>query len=257
MTDQPDHHLSKDGSSTLYSNQFDQYYHNPNGAISESRHVFFDAPGLSDHLLSEPEEVSILEVGFGTGLNFFLLASEYLEKDLYFPVHFYSVEAFPISAELSSKLNYARELTKEINSSQIRSIFSDLDNGMNTIRLFTDKELYLHLFVGYFRDFPDIDHTIDFIFHDAFSPEVNQELWQPETFSRLRSFSSPDTILSTYCAASKARAAMAKAGWYVSRAPGALGKREMTLASLNPYQLQHKRVNEQRLVERFDAGDFK
>jgi len=47
------------------------------------------------------------------------------------------------------------------------------------------------------------------------------------------------------------------AGWKISRAPGALGKREMTLASLDEKNLDgFKRVNEQRLIERYHQGDF-
>lgn len=258
MTDQPDHHLSKDGSSTLYSNQFSQFYHNPNGAVSESRHVFFEAAGLNDFLRSEPESCTVFEVGFGTGLNFFLLAEEYLKNSYSLPVHFYSVEAYPVSPDLSSKFNYDDLLAVDLDQNMISSVFSSLNKGMNTIQLFPEKDLYLHLFYGFFDDLTSIGHPVNFIFHDPFSPEVNEELWQPETFSKLSSFSTSDAVLSTYCAASKARAAMAKAGWFVSRALGALGKREMTVASLDPEKLtSYKRVNEQRLIERFDAGDFK
>ena len=50
---------------------------------------------------------------------------------------------------------------------------------------------------------------------------------------------------------------MAKASWFVAKTKGALGKREMTVASLNEKKLIHlKRVNELRLIERFDNGDF-
>lgn len=64
------HHITKDGSSTLYSDVFEQYYHNPNGAVSESRHVFFETPGLVDQLQMADAQLSIFEMGFGTGLNF-------------------------------------------------------------------------------------------------------------------------------------------------------------------------------------------
>ena len=102
-----------------------------------------------------------------------------------------------------------------------------------------------------------VNHKIDFIFHDAFSPEANEELWTLDVFEKLASVSSSNAVLSTYCAASSARAAMAVAGWKIAKAPGALGKREMTVASLNGEKLEaFKRVNEKRLVERFQAGDF-
>lgn len=65
-------HLCKDGSHTLYSGRFRQYYHNPNGALSESRHVFFDTPGwLADYDGERP--FHLFEMGFGTGLNLLIL----------------------------------------------------------------------------------------------------------------------------------------------------------------------------------------
>ncbi len=39
---------TRDGSHTVYSPQFDQHYHNPNGAVAESRYVFFKQNGLSE-----------------------------------------------------------------------------------------------------------------------------------------------------------------------------------------------------------------
>ncbi|MFO7884188.1 MAG: MnmC family methyltransferase, partial [Desulfobacteraceae bacterium] len=75
--------------------------------------------------------------------------------------------------------------------------------------------------------------------------------------SEIASASAKDAVLTTYSAATSARAAMAVAGWYIARAPGALGKREMTVASKNPDKLSHlKRVDEERLARRFHDGDF-
>lgn len=76
-------------------------------------------------------------------------------------------------------------------------------------------------------------------------------------FQKLKKWSNPNALISTYCAASKARGAMAWPGWKVTRAQGALGKREMTLASLTSKPLAHlKRVNEERLAQRYEEGDF-
>jgi tRNA U34 5-methylaminomethyl-2-thiouridine-forming methyltransferase MnmC len=86
---------------------------------------------------------------------------------------------------------------------------------------------------------------------------VNEELWTVETFEKLITYANKNAVLSTYCAASKARASMAVAGWKLAKAQGALGKREMTIASLSEEKiLRFKRVNEERLVQRFKSGDF-
>lgn len=257
MTKAPEHHISKDGSSTLYSSQFGQFYHNPNGAVSESKHIFFETSGLTKALNPDTESLTIFEVGFGTGLNFLLLIDQYLSKKLSFPVHFYSVEAFPIDNDTAALFNFENFLESEKVRESMPKVFSGLKPGMNTITPIESENIHLHLFYGPFQELGSIEHQIDFIFHDPFSPEVNEELWTVDTFLKLKSFSIMNTVLATYCAASKARATMASAGWFISKAPGALGKREMTLGSLNEEKLSaFKRVNEKRLIERLNNGEF-
>lgn len=250
-----------DGSTSLYSPKFDQLYHNPHGAVTESRHVFFQTNGLLK-ALKEKQFVNIFEVGFGTGLNL-LLTLEYLrENNLETDVNFYSLEAYPIDAEVTEDFEFSGEPGLRKSLLILRSILQDLTPGMNRIKL--TENLSLHLWFGFFEDLFEVHeestlirHKIDFILQDAFSPEVNEELWTPGVFKNLASISNDDAVLSTYCAASSARAAMAVAGWKVARAPGALGKREMTLASLDSDKLEDfKRVNEKRLAERFENRDF-
>jgi len=250
-----------DGSTSLYSPKFDQLYHNPNGAVAESRHVFFETNGLVK-ALEKRSSLHIFEVGFGTGLNL-LLTLDYLRKlNLDTEIAYYSVEAFPVDADMTEDFEFADEPGLQNSLPMLRTVLQDIYPGMNRIQL-TDQ-LSLHFWFGFFNDLfdeheksPIINHKMDFIFQDAFSPEVNEELWTPEVFEKLASISNDDAVLSTYCAASAARAAMAVAGWKIARAQGALGKREMTLASLDEDKLKDfKRVNEKRLAERFEKGDF-
>lgn len=250
-----------DGSTSLYSPKFDQLYHNPHGAVSESRHVFFKTNGLYK-ALREQSSVNIFEVGFGTGLNLLLVLDYLKEKNLETNVLFYSVEAFPIDADLTEDFEFKNEPGLRKSLLILRSILQDLTPGMNRVEI--TSNLSIHLYFGSFDDLFEeheksslFEDKMDFILHDAFSPEVNEELWTPNVFQKLSDVSKNDAVLATYCAASSARAAMAVAGWKVARAPGAVGKREMTLASLDTDKLEDfKRVNEARLAERFEEGDF-
>lgn len=250
--------ITKDGSTTLYSERFDQHYHNPNGAVAESRHVFFETPGLPA-FLTENKTINIYEVGFGSGLNLILLM-DYLEKTNQ-PVkaNFYSIEAFPVDAKTVIQFDFGDTLSYLKPKERLSVIFSNLRPGLNTFSL--NNHINLHLYLSLFDDLTENDfesvEPIDFVFHDAFSPDVNPDLWKPDVFKRLKSLCRPEAILSTYCAASSARAAMAVAGWYSARAQGALGKREMTVASTHQGKLESfKKVNHQRLAERYRRGDF-
>jgi len=254
-----------DGSDTLISKSFDQPYHSLSGAVAESRYVYFESTGL-DQALSNGTDLNILEIGFGTGMNL-VLQLDYLRKsDHQSTVNFFSVEAFPIDSETASKIDFGDSLSHLEYNQMLSDVFADLSPGVN--RFDIRPNLTLYLFVGTFEEFsrlpepksgssiPD-DLRFDFVLHDPFSPDSNPAGWTPELFSAIAKVCHPDAMLSTYSAATSARAAMASAGWSVARAPGALGKREMTVASKNPARLSHlKRVNEKRLVERFEDGDF-
>ena len=250
----PDLQITGDGSHTLYSHQFQQHYHNPGGSVAESRHLFFEKNGL-EQKMPGAEKLTILETGFGTGLNFMLLADEYLESGSRADIAYHSVEAFPIQPELAESLNYNKFLSHPGIVDQLISIFSSCTPGIN--RFTPVENIELSLFVGSFDDFDTSGIRADYIFHDPFSPDVNPELWSGETFRKLINAASEHAILTTYCAASSARGAMAWAGWYVSRVEGALGKREMTVASPSAEPLGHlERVNEQHLARRYEEGDF-
>lgn len=188
-----------------------------------------------------------------------LLLLETLEKVSYSgTITYLSVEAYPIAVETVPKLQFGAESGLDKYKTLLERIFRESKPGLNRFDLGQNRTLLLY--IGQFDHLFEqetITETFQFIFHDPFSPEVNAELWTPDIFQKLRSISSPNALLSTYCAASSARAAMAVAGWFVAKNRGALGKREMTLASPNTDRLSEwKHVNEKRLIERFQKGDF-
>lgn len=250
---------TRDGSHTVFSQSFRQHYHNPNGAIAESRHVFFKTSGILESL-KKGEPICLFESGFGTGLNFLLLL-EYRERlHSKSKIHYTAVEKNPIPFSTAKKLNYPEFLQTYHSEKLFESIFDAAGQKSGLIPFEISKLFTLHLFIGLFEDLPPAipKNPVNYIFHDPFSPDVNPELWSVPVFQKLKSMSRDDVRMVTYGAASKARAAMAEAGWYVVRAPGALGKREMTVAALDPEELKNpgwKRVNEKRLSERFFGSD--
>jgi tRNA U34 5-methylaminomethyl-2-thiouridine-forming methyltransferase MnmC len=246
--------LTRDGSHTVYSPQFDQHYHNPNGAIAESRYVFFEQSGLLEALTNQ-QQITILEVGFGTGLNLLVLLDYYLQQESTAQIDYYSIEGFPLAPETASEFNYNEQLTHPQNSLDIADILGNLSKGMNDFAI-TDT-VSAHIFYGMFDDFEPGNINADYLFHDAFSPGANPELWTRETFTKLKNWSAREAILTTYSAASKAQGALASAGWKVAKTTGALGKREMIVASPAADHLAElNRIDEERYARRYKQGDF-
>jgi len=249
---------TKDGSHTLYSEVAGQFYHNPNGAVDESKHVFFEHGGVYA-ALRENRPIHIFEMGFGTGLNLLLLDDALSAHPNHTaPVTFTSVEAFPISAETAASLNYGQFLTHPERMGALASVFAGLVPGWNSVSW--PGRIEVRVWVGDGMEAhamrPDVQPYTHF-FHDPFSIEASPELWSEAMFASLHATAAPDALLATYGAASKARAMMAAGGWFVARAPGALGKREMTLAAPTVARLAgYIRVDEERLVRRLRNGEF-
>src|SRR5690606_17472982 len=97
--------LTEDGSATIHLEEWNESYHSKHGAVQEAYHVFI-RNGLD--FFKENSEVSILEIGFGTGLNAlisFLEISETHQK-----INYTGIEKFPVLEEEFRKLNYPKAL---------------------------------------------------------------------------------------------------------------------------------------------------
>jgi tRNA U34 5-methylaminomethyl-2-thiouridine-forming methyltransferase MnmC len=219
--------VCRDGSHTVFSEQFGQFFHNPNGAVAESWHIFFDQSDLRARLMAH-EHVRILEIGFGTGLNLLLLCELMAQVGSRSEVLFQSVEAWPVSPDIVSQFNYSEFLSRFDGASRLVGIFEQLGSGPVDTEFTEQVRIRVHR--GLFESMSPVETGFQYVFHDAFSPGVNPELWTTEVFERIRSWCADSAWLTTYCAATRARNAMRDAGWSVNKAPGALGKREMTIA---------------------------
>jgi len=109
---------TSDGSKTIQIEDWDEQYHSIHGAIQESQHVFIKT-GLHHFLkLYQPNHLSILEIGFGTGLNAFLTALEAQTHKL--KIQYEGVEAYPVLEEELLQLNYAPLIAALINRTFLR-----------------------------------------------------------------------------------------------------------------------------------------
>lgn len=210
--------LTADGSHTLFIPEMDEHYHSVNGAVQESRHVFIEA-GL--HRL-EREEITILEIGFGTGLNAFLTlldAEAHQQK-----IHYYSVELYPLDIDVIESLNYG-----EIICGGRKDVFRALHGAKWNTSVRVTEFFELHKIQGD-SNTCGLPEQIDLIYFDAFAPDKQPEMWNQEIFNRLYAHTTEGGLLMTYCAKGVVRRMMKEAGYSVERIPGPPGKREMLRA---------------------------
>lgn len=210
--------LTADGSHTLFVPHLNEHYHSVNGAIQEANHVFLDA-GLHE---CRKNEVTVFEVGLGTGLNA-LLTALYAEKYQKI-IKYTSIEAFPLSLDIIEKLNYASiEDTSLYHKLHEVEWESEQDISENFILTKIEAD-----FTSF--DFSKLENQIDVIYFDAFAPDIQGAMWSQSIFDAMYSICKPDGILTTYCAKGVVRRSMQAAGFAVERIPGPPGKREMLRA---------------------------
>lgn len=209
---------TRDGSHTLYVPHLDEHYHSTYGAITESRHVFLDA-GLLRRM--EGPEVSVLEIGFGTGLN--ALLTFITARDKQVKVTYHALEKFPVDLVLVEQLNYASLLPRVPDA---ESLFASIHRASWNETTILHPFFYLHKIRDDLADFQP-EFKYDLIFFDAFAPEKQPEMWTQDIFNRLYKNLRPDGIITTYCVKGTVKRMLKTAGFRIEKLPGPPGKREM------------------------------
>ena len=214
--------ITDDGSTTIRIPDWDENYHSTHGAIQEAKHVFIKN-GLN--LFQKQDSISILEIGFGTGLNAFITFLETLTKD---KVNYVGIEAYPISEEEIAQMNYVSELEAEK--------YQDVFNKMHSCDWESQQKITDNFTLTkrkqFFQDIEDKEQY-DLIYFDAFGFPLQPELWSEAIFKKMYDALLPKGTLVTYACRSSIKNAMLSVGFSIEKLPGAPGKREMLRATKN------------------------
>ncbi len=212
--------ITEDGSTTIRIPEWNENYHSTHGAIQEAKHVFIKN-GLD--LFQDQKKISILEIGFGTGLNSFITFLETKQKE---QVNYVGVEAYPVVAEEVKQMNYASEL----NALKDQSIFELMHTCDWEIEKSLTSNFNLTKKKQFFQDITD-ENCYNLIYFDAFGFPLQPELWSEVIFQKMYDALLSNGVLVTYACRTSIRKAMLTAGFSVEKLPGAPGKREMLRAT--------------------------
>lgn len=212
--------LTRDGSSSIFMPELNETYHSRFGAIQEAKHVFIKN-GLS---LFDDKSVSILEIGFGTGLNTFITFLEAQKSKQ--KIDYVGIEAYPVELEIIEQLNYVSEL----DAIQYQDFFdviheSNWEEQISLASNFSLKKRKQKI------ETIDDEEKYNLIYFDAFGFDVQPELWNEVIFQKMYNALLPNGVLVTYACRTSIKNAMLSAGFVVQKLPGAPGKREMLRAT--------------------------
>ena len=216
-------YLTDDGSHSIISEQFNESYHSRHGALKESIHVFINA-GLK--AFNAKSEISILEVGLGTGLNAWLTNIESRKQDKI--IKYTGLEPYPITTEIAESLNYPNVLFEQ-DIDMHRKCFLKLHETEWDETMVLDENFHFTKIKTTLSDFSP-DHKFDIVYFDAFAPNAQPELWTEEVFQKLFHLMAPGGIMVTYCAKGTVKRSLKAIGFTVETLEGPPGKREMTRA---------------------------
>ncbi|WP_426668354.1 tRNA (5-methylaminomethyl-2-thiouridine)(34)-methyltransferase MnmD [Mucilaginibacter sp. McL0603] len=223
-----------DGSKTIYNSEVGENYHSRHGALQESRHVFLKS-GLQyflEYKLKvspstgggdlEGAEVSVLEVGLGTGLNF-LLSADYC-TDNKVNLNYTGIEAYPLTNELISQTGYDQYVSASVWDSFINEYPGSLKHPVkiNTYCQLQTAHCKLTNFTT--------NSQYDVIYFDAFASARQPEMWDEDAITHTIHFLKPGGIFVTYAITGNLKRTLKSLGLKIEKAPGAPGKREMLRA---------------------------
>jgi tRNA U34 5-methylaminomethyl-2-thiouridine-forming methyltransferase MnmC len=210
-----------DGSHSLYRADIDETYHSRHGALQESRYVFIEK-GLH-HVIQRQTQLSILEVGFGTGLNAWLTWKEARAHGL--AIHYTGLEPNVLSADILHQFAF-NDWTEEE-----RAMFQSLHAAGWDEVVPMDEVMLLEKRQEKVQQLDPDPERFDLVYYDAFGPRAQQEMWHDAVFRRLYATMMPGGILVTYCAKGQVRRDLEAIGFAVERLEGPPGKREMLRAT--------------------------
>ena len=210
---------TSDGSKTIHIPEWNEQYHSKHGAIQEAYHVFIKH-GLD---LFQNQNISILEIGFGTGLNAFITYIESAKRNL--EIEYVGAEAYPIVMEEVLKLNYVSELR----ANDLKKVFDQMHQTKWGVKDDLRKGFSMLKRKQFFQEIDDVN-KFELIYFDAFGARVQPELWSVEIFQKMINALKVGGVLVTYAAKGSVRRAMLEVGFSVEKLPGPPGKREMLRA---------------------------
>ena len=211
-----------DGSKTIFNAQIGENYHSKHGAVQESKHVFLKT-GLQFYLNRDHvKEASILEIGFGTGLNFILTADYCVSENI--KLDYCGIEAFPLEKEVIDNIGYNAYVSEPLWADYIRNYEQGLKREVQL-----NDTIALQIAHTKVLEFSSTK-LFDVIYFDAFAAIHQPEMWSDETLAHVSKFLKPGGVFVTYAITGNLKRSMKALGFTIEKAPGAPGKREMLRA---------------------------
>lgn len=210
-----------------YSRQFGDVYFSSDNGLLESEYVFLQGNCLAARWqASTPTTFTVIETGFGTGLNFLNCAKLWLDNSpMDCRLHYISVEKYPLSIQ---DISTALELWPSL-APYKQTFLAHYPQALNNqnLRIY-DGRIELSLHIGDATEcLARLNRQADAWFLDGFAPAKNPAMWQAGLFQHMARLSHAGTTFATFTSAGEVRRSLIAAGFQVQKRVGFGKKREM------------------------------
>ncbi len=209
-----------------YSERFQDVYFSAAGGLEETRHTFLLGNGLPERWM-RAERFTIVECGFGTGLNFLATWQAWQSSaPARARLHYVAVEKHPLSR---TDLDRAAASWSELAplASALQDVYPPAVPGFHRLHFDRDRVALTLLFGDATTLLTQLDARADAFFLDGFAPSKNPEMWTHSLFHQLARLANPGATLATYSVAGDVRRGLGDAGFNVAKRAGFGCKREM------------------------------
>lgn len=227
----------RDSSGQIRSSLYADIYHSAENGPAEKEYVFLKQNNLRDRWENLPGHqsghFSIVETGFGTGLNFLLTADLWLNTaPKNWTLHYLSIEKHPLG-RADFKACLAGWSLNDSLAKTLVACYPEPIQGRH--RIWLTKNICLTLLYADARDaIKELQTGVDAWFLDGFNPNKNPAMWSDALWPEIARLSKPGTTASSYTVAGAVRRGLASAGFEVTKVPGFGSKRELLNGVLAP-----------------------
>lgn len=206
------------------SARFGDIYYSLQDGLAESRAVFLEGCHLPQGWAGR-ERFTVLELGFGTGLNIVALMQLWATHRPDGHLHVFSIEGFLMDREAAARAlsawpelaPYASALLEQWPAARSGFHYMDFPQwGISLTLGLMDVGQALTAWRG----------QADAVFLDGFSPALNADMWSEAILAEVGAHCRPGTRLATFTVAGFVRRGLQAAGFAVAKCPGHGRKRE-------------------------------
>jgi tRNA 5-methylaminomethyl-2-thiouridine biosynthesis bifunctional protein len=223
MPGDPELYFAEDGAPR--SGRFGDIYYSLQDGLMESRAVFLDGCGLPE-AWAEARVFSVLELGFGTGLNIVALVERWAaHRTPGGHLHVFTIEGFLMPREAAARALSAWPELSAV-ADRVLEQWPKARRGFHYMD-FPEWGVSITLALMEVRDALDAwDGRADAVFLDGFSPALNPDMWAEDVLMRVAGHAHPGARLATFTVAGFVRRGLQAAGFTVEKRPGYGRKRE-------------------------------